>query len=280
MRRPSGSLILSLSVHAVLGVAVMRSVLGSATWLSVPNREAKPAQETISYARLPGRIAARPVEGRDGGDGIPRREPDANPTPLPAAPTEVPTTIPSAPVTAAPTTPPSGSGPLVGRGGPLKGVEPAYTDGRVWSDLVPAPIIKLTPKERVDSVIAERFAEYRDSLRVAQAAKGPDGSDWTVEKGGYKWGLDRQYIRLGPLSIPTALLGLLPMNSAKAQGNVFAAERARQQNAWSREINEQAQRSLNEDDFRIAVKRLRERKEKERLQKKGERETIAGSEGK
>lgn len=274
MRRPSRSLVLSLSIHAALGVLVLRAVLGSAAWLAIPRAESKPAQETVRYVGIQGRVAPVAVEGREGGDGVPERR-NAKPAPLPPPPSVVPSAVPPPPVASVPTEPPAGRGPLVGRGGALRGIEPAYTDERVWSELVPAPYVPLTQKQRVDSVIAERFRDYQDSLRVAQAARGRDGSDWTVEKGGYKWGLDRSFIRLGPLSIPTALLGLLPMNNASMQGNVFASERMRRQDAWSREINEQAQRSLNEDEFRVAVKRLRERKEKERLQKKAERETIA-----
>jgi hypothetical protein len=124
----------------------------------------------------------------------------------------------------------------------------------------------------VDSVIAERFGRHRDSMALAEGAgrkaECPPTvtacSDWTVEKGGHKWGIDASAIRLGPVSIPTALLALLPLNRAGMQGNVFAAERKRQQDAWSREIADQAQRAMNEDEFRVAVKRLRERKERER----------------
>ena len=275
MRRPSGSLILSLSFHAVLGVVVLRAMLGSAAWLQIPQNDSKPAQETVRYVGLAGRVAPTPVKGREGGNGIPERKIENPPAAVPPAPRVIPTTLPPAPVASMPPEPPSGYGPLVGRGGPLRGIEPAYTDQRVWTDLVNAPTMPKTAKQRVDSVIADRFSHIQDSLRVAQANQGRDPRDWTVEKGGYKWGMDPKFIRLGPVSIPTTLLALLPMNKA-LQGNVFAAERRRQQDAWSREINEQAQRSLNEDEFRVAVKRLRERKEKERQLKKGERETIAG----
>lgn len=277
MRRPSSSFILSLSLHAVLGVFVMRAVLGSATWLSFgASRDDKPAEETIRYARLPGRIAPTPVEGREGGDGLPVREKPTPPAPMPRAPLEVPSIVP-APSNPS-VVPPSGNGPLVGRGGPLRGIEPAYNDGRVWSDLVPAPPVKLSARERIDSVIADRFSDYRDSVRLAEGDASKDPSDWTVTKGGYKWGLDPRFIRLGPISIPTPLLALLPLNKAAMQGNVLAAQRSKQQNAWSREIQEQAQRSLNEDEFRVAVKRLRERKEKERAARRAE--SVVAGEGK
>jgi len=73
--------------------------------------------------------------------------------------------------------------------------------------------------------------------------------------------MDQQAIRLGKVSIPTALLGLLPFNM---QGNPIAAERDRSQASMRAEILYQSQRALNEDEFRKAVKSLRERKERER----------------
>jgi len=84
--------------------------------------------------------------------------------------------------------------------------------------------------------------------------------DWTVEKNGKKYGIDQQYIRLGKFSIPTALLALLPFN---AQTNPTVADRNRQQMAMRMDIMEHAQMSLNEEEFRRAVKAIRERKERE-----------------
>src|SRR6185437_11565989 len=103
-----------------------------------------------------------------------------------------------------------GSGPLVGGGGPSRGVRPSYSDGRLWTP--PAGIVE-TPKtvaQTIDSLIAEGIAPYNDS--VAAAARRRDPTDWTIEKGGYKWGIDKRAIRLGPVSIPTALLAMLPLN--------------------------------------------------------------------
>jgi hypothetical protein len=84
--------------------------------------------------------------------------------------------------------------------------------------------------------------------------------DWTVEKNGKKYGIDKQYIRLGKFSIPTALLALLPFN---AQMNPTVSDRNRQQMAMRMDIMEHAQMSLNEEEFRRAVKAIRERKERE-----------------
>jgi hypothetical protein len=82
-----------------------------------------------------------------------------------------------------------------------------------------------------------------------------------VDKGGYKWGIDRQAIRLGPVSIPTALLAMLPLN---LQGNPIAMERDRSYAAMHRDIQVHAQQAINDADFMKAVRSIRERKERER----------------
>ena len=79
-----------------------------------------------------------------------------------------------------------------------------------------------TVAQTIDSIIGVAIAPYNDS--VAAAAQKRDPTDWTVNKGGYKWGIDRQAIRLGPVSIPTALLAMLPLN---LQGNPVSMERDR-----------------------------------------------------
>jgi hypothetical protein len=116
-----------------------------------------------------------------------------------------------------------------------------------------------TVKETIDSLIADGIAPYNDS--IAAAAQRRDPTDWTVEKGGYKWGIDRHAIRLGPVSIPTALLAMLPLN---VQGNPTTIERDRAYAAMNRDITWHAQQAINDADFMKAVRSIRERKERER----------------
>jgi hypothetical protein len=152
-----------------------------------------------------------------------------------------------------------GTGPLVGGGGPVRGVRPSYSDGRLWSP--PSPIIAppKTVAQTIDSLIADAIAPYNDS--VAAVAAGRDPTDWTIKKGGYKWGIDKRAIRLGPVSIPTALLAMLPLN---LQGNPTTMERDRTYAAMNRDITWHAQQAINDADFMKAVRSIRERKERER----------------
>jgi hypothetical protein len=59
----------------------------------------------------------------------------------------------------------------------------------------------------------------RDSIA---ARRNP--SDWTVGEGDRKVGLDERWIYLGPVKVPTVLLGLIPLN---VQSNPNSRENTR-----------------------------------------------------
>lgn len=252
-RRPSPSFLVSLGVHVAVAIALMRMLILNGDFLSSPRREAE-RQERVGFVRLasPG---TKPTVGKAGGDGRPDRPREVHVV----APTAIPSAIPApAPATVKPTEEP-GTGPLVGGGGPSRGVKPSYSDGRLWT---PPSAIVAPPKtvaQTIDSLIADGIAPYNDS--IAAVAQRRDPTDWTVEKGGYKWGIDKRAIRLGPVSIPTALLALLPLN---LQGNPSVIERDRAYAAMHRDISWHAQQAINDADFMKAVRSIRERKERER----------------
>jgi hypothetical protein len=154
-----------------------------------------------------------------------------------------------------------GTGPLIGGGGPRRGVQPSFGDPRVW--VGPGPLVSepKTATERLDSALVTSLEAYRDSLAAVRGPAGRRPGDWTIERGGRKYGMDEQFIRLGPISIPTAVLAALPLN---VQGNPVLMEREKRLNMMRAEILEQVQRGMNEQEFRDAVKSIRERKERER----------------
>jgi hypothetical protein len=220
------------------------------------SREKQPAEtgERVSYVTIAQPSATAPTSGRVGGDGRPAQSREI--------PVEAPVVIPRgvpAPIPDAQPTVEEGNGPLVGGGGPVRGVRPSYSDPRLWQ---PPTKIVSPPKsvaETIDALIVEGIKPYNDSL--ARVAERRDPTDWTMEKGGYKWGIDKRAIRLGPVSIPTALLALLPLN---IQGNPIQMDRDRTYAAMHREIRWHAQQGVNEADFAKAVRSIRERKERER----------------
>lgn len=256
-KRPSRPFLISLAIHVVLAIALGRMLISpSAMSLIFGKAQSKEViPERIGFLRLP-KAEGPPVQGKSGGDNKPIT---ANPPVRVVAPTEVPTEIPTEPAPAAAPETESGSGPLVGTGGPAQGIRPTYTGPRVWAptgDIVSAP---KSAKQRLDSTIVSIIAPFNDSLAVAAGQRKP--GDWTFEKGGRKYGIDPQYIRLGKLSIPTAILGLLPINQT---ANPTSADRNKLQNQLHADIFWNAQRGMNEADFKKAVKSIRERKERER----------------
>ncbi len=207
--------------------------------------------------------------GRSGGDNRPfnpDRSAEAGP-PL-VAPTAVPSALPPAPPPgiASPSPTAGGSGPLVGDGGPVRGVRPSYGDARVWG-INPDAVVassQLSDAQRLDSALKSTIATHNDSVRAFAHSPGKfERGDWTVGEDGNKWGIDKQYIRLGKVSIPTALLALLPLNNMP-QRNPIAYERERALAAMKADIDYNVARAMTEDDFRKAVKAIRERKDRER----------------
>lgn len=251
-------LAVSIVLHVLLVFALVRFLISPSAFTMIFGRTRSPEvpAERIGFLRLP-KSTGPAVEGRSGGDNRPLT---ATPPKAIVAPSAVPTGIPSAPERPSePAEPESGSGPLVGSGGPARGIRPTYTDPRVWAapgDIVAAP---KSAKEKLDSAIVSIIAPYTDSIAAQSGARQP--GDWTFEKGGRKYGIDPKYIRLGKVSIPTAVLALLPINTT---GNPTMNDRNKLQNQLRADIFWNAQRGMNEADFKKAVRSIRERKERER----------------
>jgi hypothetical protein len=252
-RRLSTPFLVSIGVHLVVAIALMRMLILNADF----SPKSKPEQvggERVGFVRIAKGGVQKPVPGRSGGDGRPVTSREIRVV----APVSVPTTV-TAPIGVPKKVEDEGTGPLVGVGGPSRGVRPQYSDPRVWEP--PGPVVSApkTVKQTIDSLIADAIAPYNDS--IAAAAEKRDPTDWTVNKGGYKWGIDRHAIRLGPFSIPTAVLAMLPLN---IQGNPATMQRDRAYATMNRDITWHAQQAINEADFMKAVRSIRERKERER----------------
>ena len=256
-RRLDPSLLISLALHVVLGallVWVLSVPLPLRTWLHWP------AATTTTIERV-GYVAVTPPApshaGRSGGNGLPVTKRGGRAAPPLTAPTTVPTGLPTAPAG----TPPGegGTGPIVGTGGEQQGIVPSYDDPRVW--LPPGPIyLPRTQSERLDSAIAARLEMHIDSMRALAASQGRDPGDWTFDKNGKKYGIDQHKIYLGSFSIPSAILALLPIHSG---GNPILAQQDQALAFQRAEIQVQAQRAMNDAEFREAVKQIRERKQRE-----------------
>ncbi len=166
----------------------------------------------------------------------------------------------------------------------LRGVQPAFADPRLWGTAVPGAPERRTGTDRLDSIISYAIVTAADSLEAIARRNGETGrrpGDWTTrDKDGNKWGWDEGGIRLGKVTIPNALLGLLPMNAQMAMaGNPNAIDRERRLALARQDIMANSRRSVGEAEFRKLVRELRDRKEREyqERQKAKERERAAGN---
>lgn len=274
-RQPRGTSAFAVSVilHVVIGAALLRVLTIPNALNSLFSSWGQPAPvERIGFLALP-RTSASSAAPRAGGDNRPDRgKPVAEPTPIITAPTTTPDAVPAAPAAAA-VKPEGGAGELIGGGGPTRGIRPSYNDPRLWlpsGPVVSAPVQPMTRAESLHTLLADKIRMFNDSVAIANPPQRAPG-DWTyTDKKGRKYGVDQRYIRLGKFSIPTAVLGMLPLN---AQANPIQMERQRTMNEMTRQIQEQAARSSRDDAFKAAVKALRERKDRERREAAAKAET-------
>jgi hypothetical protein len=142
------------------------------------------------------------------------------------------------------------------------GLVPNQPDARIA--LQPGVMVR-TPRtmaQDVDSIVDLAVGVYVDSM--AEAAKQRQPGDWTFKgKDGKVWGVDQNNIYLGKYKLPSAILALLPLNKGSGMSPIEARSTA----YIRRDVLENAQRSISEDEFRAAVKRIRERKEREKRDK-------------
>ncbi len=258
-RRPSASFALSIVLHILVGAGILRLLLmphPGSNWLR-PLQGKQPVVERIGFVAVP-QNSTETNPGKSGGDN--RRVTNTHPKPL-VAPQAVPSALPTAPTTPSAAPVDAGAGPVVGAGGATEGVAPKYNDKRVWVGAAPVVTAPKTVPEQMNAAVAAAVKAHNDSLMAMGSERTP--GDWTFGKGDNKWGIDPKYIRLGPVSIPTALLGILPLN---VTGNPVTSMREAQLTAMHQDIQFHANQAINEDQFRQAVKELRQRKERERQQ--------------
>lgn len=270
-QRSKGAIAVSVVVHVVLAAGLLQVVLGSgriAEWLVGP--EGRTAPEKVEV------IAVRPPTGNSeaGGAAVngevkptaPRRVQSG---PL-VAPAVVPTTTPQATGGQGGAGGGTGNGYGRGAGSGVAGIVPGY-DPRLYPGTPEAPPPpRLTPKERLDSVIADRFAQYEDSIANAvHTGVTEDGrANLTFKKGGRTYGWTQKGIVLGKYTLPAPLLALLPLN--RIGGNPSALLRGEIPGQMRSQILAGAQVALNAETFNERVKRIRERRDRERRDARGE----------
>jgi hypothetical protein len=252
-----GSIAISVAVHIVV-IALIASITFSYSFAPFFGDKAT-TPEQLHYITLQPRPSPNVGNGSKTKD-VPKKA--LNPARL-LAPTIIPTALPPLPPPTVSVGAISGTGTGSGGApaGAATGVEPAMPDSRIA--LRPsAPLhLPMTIAERNDSAVKAIFQDFRDAEIATEEARGRSPKDWTIDRNGQKYGLDSQYIYLGKFKIPSAILAALPIKS----GGVDGAALTRQRNAdWIRDDIASHSQGMTEDDFRAAIKRIRERKDKEK----------------
>lgn len=266
--RQRGSIALSIAIHVIV-IALIASITFRypISALLGPSRE-QLNTERIQYVRV------QPAAVRGGGTGAstglgtrPKSTPKkAAPQPRLVAPSAIPSTLPAvAPPSAsslAGTDTGTGTGTGNGTGAPgmATGVDPTLPDPRI--ELRPNLLrLPLTTAQRNDSAVKAIYMAYREAEIAAEENRGRSPRDWTFEHNGQKFGLDSQWVYLGKFKIPSAILAALPFNYGGVDGSRIIQGRNA---AWIQNDIYMHSQGMSEDDFRTAVKRIRERKEREK----------------
>ncbi len=160
--------------------------------------------------------------------------------------------------------------------GTRRRIGPTFGDGLLWEETDVGIIGEEEEWGAQETLLALEVAEMlADILEDSLWARG-EIPRWVTTIGGQEWGIDSQYIHLGPVKIPTVLAALLAFSNLPQMGNYELA----QQQAWLADVRNQiltqAQRMDQMKEFKRAVKALEARKRKERDEERRRRGIVAG----
>jgi len=263
MKRPApgdritrGSLAISAALHVAAGALILwvLSIPKPMAWWLATAPEAHTAAERVRYVTVPS--GALTTTRRPGGRARPPRGAEVTAPPTFVAPAVVPNALPIF----KPGSPVPEPAPVMSLGGAGPGISPELHDPRIW---IPPGAVIVAPRPdnaglMDTNVMRANLIHLKDSLKMARAA----ALNTTFEAGGHKYGVDSANIYIADYKIPSALLSLFNIHPT-GYATVDQAATQRQ----TMEINYQSARALDAEDFRTAVKRIRERKEREHEEK-------------
>jgi hypothetical protein len=264
--RSKSSVAVSVAVHVLLfaALATITFHYPIAEFFSKP---VPPEAVPVRYVALKPKPAAQPPSR----SAAPVRA--ANPLP---PLNQIPAGLPS-PATAT-TTAPVTTGSAIGTGGSTAptsavdqgigfGLRPGVPDGRLATNPLQVPRAPETEGQKNERILSSIYNEYLDSARAQMAHKGRDPGDWSWGgKDGDRWGWDKDGIHIMGVSIPNAVLAALQLNMGPSGRNMNAITDARTESFIRSDIAAHSG-LMTEDEFRSAVKRIRDRVDKERSER-------------
>lgn len=255
----------SLAVHSLLFLIVVHG--------EPPMNPRRPNQ--VVFVPLPGPDSARVTP-------LPRivAPVERGPSPVPrSAPPELPRLIDSSVAIPAEKSAPGPVDTATAPRGPVGRIGPGLATGRLWVRPLPLPPRELAKRlqrshtELVDSAITAVIQGYLDSMAREPGADRVKLPDWTTEVNGAKFGLDSRNIYIAGLKIPAAVLALLPLPSVGNQSRALDHT-----GAWiAEDLQRAASRAATLDEFKQAVRELREQKQWEKDLQRAQREQPSDS---
>ncbi len=161
--------------------------------------------------------------------------------------------------------------------GTTRPIGPAFGDGRLWEAVILGAVaaeqqVWGDKETELALIVAGMISSIiEDSLVVRGGVP-----DWVTTIGGQEWGIDSEYIHLGPIKIPTVLAALLGFAQLPQMGNYELA----QQQQWLADVRNQilnqAQRMDQMQSFKRNVREMEARKRREREEERRRRVIVAG----
>ena len=158
-------------------------------------------------------------------------------------------------------------------------LRPALGEGKLWVRPLPLPPRELAQRltrshyELIDSAVSEIVQAYIDSIIRTPVPFDSRPPSWTTQIGGKTFGIDSKNIYLGGLKIPTAILALLPIPAAS---NIDLRSAHRMADIQA-DLQYAAQRAQTMEEFKRAIKDVREKRERELEFQRNQRRTAADS---
>jgi len=278
VQRNPRAIAVAVVVHLVVAVVLVRTVSVNTAFRRYIGLESTPAvQEQLTFVATPPVEPPSPVEPprpRDPGIVADRNAVSRGPE---LAPPTAPVAAPRRYVEAGDTV---GGRVMTAEAAAVYGLKPGG-DPRLWTRadveslqraVRSAALYGGVPGAReLDSVITFTLLAAKDSLDSLNVLRawGPTTAAWTKQDAnGGTWGMDASGIRLGKVTIPSALLALLPagvqQGMGMAGGNPIGMDRARQLAAAQSDIARFRESGPGNDMFKTLVEELRERRDRER----------------
>jgi hypothetical protein len=261
--KSKSSIAVSLAVHVVMAVG-----LGAITF-HYPIAEIFSRPEPIKaipvrYIPLVPKSAGAPVRAA-------RRTP-VRATPPAPTPTIASTPPVGVPAPVAPTAPAASA---IGAGGTTEtsgrdagiglGVRVGIPDGRLATNPRSVPRAPETEGQKAERALSAIYQEYLDSVRADMANPGRKPGDWSWGgKDGEKWGWDEKGIHVGGVTIPNIVLAALPVPLTGRNMNALIDGRT---DAYIRADIKYHAGLMTQDEFKAAVRRVRERVDRERRER-------------